>query len=149
MMSCLHIHIADDAATAGDVWVFDPDSGVAFVGDLVTFPAAFLDTACGDGWKKALEQIERTPFRIVAPGHGPLLSPKQFGVYVQAFNNLLSCSASSQAATSCAQTWVDEVAFIGRLTEQEKALGLRMTLYYVRDVLRAHGGDSGYCAEKK
>src|SRR5207249_763196 len=68
----LQTHVAKNAATAGDVWVFDPSSGVVFVGDLVTFPAAFLDTACSDGWKKALAEIDRVPFRIVAPGHGPL-----------------------------------------------------------------------------
>jgi len=94
----LQIHVAKDAATAADVWVFDPSSGVVFVGDLVTFPAAFLDTACANGWKKALEEVERVPFRIVAPGHGPLLSRKHFRAYFQAFEKLLSCSDSTQTA---------------------------------------------------
>jgi glyoxylase-like metal-dependent hydrolase (beta-lactamase superfamily II) len=47
----LQIHVAKDAATAGDVWVFDTRSGIV-VGDLVTFPAAFLDTACADGRRR-------------------------------------------------------------------------------------------------
>ena len=34
------------AATAGDVWLFDRQSGVLASGDLVTLPAPFLDTAC-------------------------------------------------------------------------------------------------------
>ena len=79
----LQTHVAKNAATAGDVWVFDPSSGVVFVGDLVTFPAPFLDTACGNGWKSALEQVDRvTPRRSggrnrepgrTGPDHGDAL----------------------------------------------------------------------------
>jgi glyoxylase-like metal-dependent hydrolase (beta-lactamase superfamily II) len=144
----LHIYVAKDAATAADVWVFDPSSGVVFVGDLVTFPAPFLDTACGDGWKSALVKIEGLPFRTVAPGHGPLLSREQFHTYSLAFDGLLSCSASSQTAAECAKSWVDQVAEIGGMTDKEKQLGQGMTVYYVKDVLRAHGGNSGYCSVK-
>jgi glyoxylase-like metal-dependent hydrolase (beta-lactamase superfamily II) len=144
----LQIYVAKDAATAADVWVYDPSSGLVFAGDLLTFPAPFLDTACGDGWKSALTKIEGLPFRTVAPGHGPLLSREQFHTYTQAFNELLSCSASSQTAAACAKTWIDQVADIGRMTDQEKELGQGMTVYYVKDVLRAHGGNSGYCAAK-
>ena len=142
----LQTHVAKNAATAGDVWVFDPSSGVVFVGDLVTFPAPFLDTACGNGWKSALEQVDRVPFRLVAPGHGPLLSREQFRTYSQAFSQLLSCSASSQSASNCAASWIDQVASIGGMSDSEKNLGQGMTVYYVTDVLRAHGGNSAYCA---
>jgi hypothetical protein len=41
---------------------FDPGSGAVFVGNLVTLPAAFLDTACGECWKSALKRVERVPF---------------------------------------------------------------------------------------
>jgi glyoxylase-like metal-dependent hydrolase (beta-lactamase superfamily II) len=142
----LQTHVAKNAATAGDVWIFDPGSGVVFVGDLVTFPAAFLDTACGDGWKKALAEIDRLPFRIVAPGHGPLLSREQFRTYAQAFAQLFSCSASSQSAATCAANWIDQVATIGGMSDSERKLGQGMTVYYITDVLRAHGGNSAYCA---
>ncbi len=145
----LQIHVAKNAVTAGDVWVFDRSSGVVFVGDLVTFPAAFLDTACANRWKKALEEVERVPFRIVAPGHGPLLSREHFHSYFQAFEKLLSCSDSSQTAPQCATEWVDQVAGIGEMNEQQKKLGQGMTAYYITDVLRAHGGNSEYCAEAK
>jgi glyoxylase-like metal-dependent hydrolase (beta-lactamase superfamily II) len=145
----LHIHVARDAATAGDVWVFDAASGVVFVGDLVTFPAAFLDTACGNGWKRALEEVDRVPFRVVAPGHGPLLSREHFNVYLQAFEKLLSCSDSSQTAAQCAADWIDQVASIGEMSEQQRKLGQGMTAYYITNVLRAHGGNSEYCADGK
>jgi glyoxylase-like metal-dependent hydrolase (beta-lactamase superfamily II) len=145
----LQIHVAKNAVTAEDVWVFDPASGVVFVGDLVTFPAAFLDTACGDGWKKALNEVERVPFRIVAPGHGPLLSRERFHTYSQAFEKLLSCSDSLQTAAKCASDWIDQVAGIEEMSEQQRKLGRGMTAYYVTDVLRAHGGNSEYCADTK
>ena len=145
----LQIHVAKNSATAGDVWIFDPSCGVVFVGDLVTFPAAFLDTACANGWKKALEEIERVPFRIVAPGHGPLLSREHFHTYFQAFEKLLSCSDSTQTAPQCATDWIDQVAGIGEMSEQQRRLGQGMTAYYITDVLRAHGGNSEYCAEAK
>jgi hypothetical protein len=32
------------------------------------------------------------------------------------------------------------------MTEQEKKLGQQMTIYFVTEVLRAHGGNSVYCA---
>jgi hypothetical protein len=41
--------------------------------------------------------------------------------------------------------WVDQIAEIGGMTEQEKKLGRQMTAYYVTDVLHAHGGNSEYC----
>jgi glyoxylase-like metal-dependent hydrolase (beta-lactamase superfamily II) len=145
----LQIHVAKNAVTAADVWIFDPASGVVFVGDLITFPAAFLDTACGNGWKEALEEVERVPFRIVAPGHEPPLSREHFHSYFQAFENLLSCSDSSQTAPKCATDWIDQVAGIGEMNEQQRRLGQGMTAYYVTDVLRAHGGNSEYCAEAK
>jgi glyoxylase-like metal-dependent hydrolase (beta-lactamase superfamily II) len=143
----LQIHIARNAATAADVWVFDAASGVVFVGDLVTFPAAFFDTACGNGWKRALEEVDRVPFRVVAPGHGPLLSREHFNIYLQAFEKLLSCSDSSETATRCAAAWIDQVGGIGEMSEQQRKLGQGMTTYYITDVLRAHGGNSEYCAE--
>jgi glyoxylase-like metal-dependent hydrolase (beta-lactamase superfamily II) len=139
-------HVAKNAATAGDVWIFDPSSGVVFVGDLVTFPAPFLDTACGSGWKSALEQVDSVPFRIVAPGHGPLLSREQFRTYSTAFAQLLACSASSESAANCAASWIDQVATIGGMSDSEKKLGKGMTIYYITEVLRAHGGNSAYCA---
>jgi len=145
----LQSHVAKNAATAGDVWIFDPDSGVVFVGDLVTFPAFFLDTACSNGWKRALAEVERMPFRIVAPGHGPLLSREHFVTYVQAFEKLLACSDSSQTAPQCARDWIDQVGGIGEMDEKQKKLGQGMTAYYITDVLRTHGGNSEYCAEAK
>ena len=45
------------AVTAGDVWLFDPATRVLAAGDLVTLPAPFLDTACPERWKAALDRV--------------------------------------------------------------------------------------------
>lgn len=65
----LRINLARDAATAGDVWLYDEKTRVAVLGDLVTLPAPFLDTACPEGWKVALRQVADTPFEMAIPGH--------------------------------------------------------------------------------
>ena len=75
------VHLARDAVTAGDVWIHEPRTRVAVLGDLVTLPAPFLDTACPQGWLEALQEIERTDFLTAIPGHGKPLNRAQFGIY--------------------------------------------------------------------
>jgi glyoxylase-like metal-dependent hydrolase (beta-lactamase superfamily II) len=144
----LELHLAKDAATAGDLWVYDPATRMAFVGDLVTFPAPFLDTACSSGWSAALTDVSKTTFERAAPGHGPVLSRAEFATYRGAFDALIACSASKTSAGSCADAWIGAVAPLGKLTAEEKAQGREMTVYYVADVLRPNGGNSRYCAKK-
>ncbi len=143
----LDLHLAKDAATAGDVWVFDPTSKVVFVGDLVTFPAPFLDTACGQGWISALEEVEKISFRQVAPGHGPVLTRAELERYHGAFDALLVCSKTTAKAGVCADAWVGAVADMGKMSAEDKAQAHGMTAYYVSDVLRPNGGNSKYCAK--
>ena len=52
----LDVHLARFAATEGDVWLYDPKTRTAIVGDLVVGLVPFMDTACPDGWSKALGQ---------------------------------------------------------------------------------------------
>ena len=141
----LEVHLAKDAATAGDVWVYDPATRIAFVGDLVTFPAAFLDTACSEGWKTALDAIAQLPFERIAPGHGPLLTREGFANYRAAFTALAACAASTTDAARCGDQWIAAVSTIGRLTDREQRMGRAMTRDYVTDVLRPNAGRSRYC----
>lgn len=144
----LRVHVAHDAATAADLWLYDPATRVAFVGDLVTFPAAFLDTACAAGWTAALAAVETEPFTIVAPGHGPLLSRAGFSAYRRAFDALAACSASAETAERCADAWIAAVTTIGALDDVARRQGRAMTTRYITDVLRPNGGNSRYCAVK-
>jgi glyoxylase-like metal-dependent hydrolase (beta-lactamase superfamily II) len=141
------INLAAHAATDGDVWVYEPHTRTAAVGDLVTLPAPFLDTACSAGWRAALDQVWATPFRIVVPGHGSPMSRDQFAVWRSAFNALIDCSASSRVKTECAADWTSATAVLRGSDPLETRQAQGMTDYYVGDVLRAHGGDSAYCTK--
>jgi glyoxylase-like metal-dependent hydrolase (beta-lactamase superfamily II) len=141
----LDLRLAPNAATDGDVWVYDRETKVAAVGDLVTLPSPFLDTACPQGWKTALAQIWRTPFRIVVPGHGAPMTRAGFASYRDAFSALIECSGSQRAGAACASDWVTATAALGGDGARDLRLAQSMTEYYVSDVLRAHGGKSAYC----
>ncbi len=142
----LQVNLASQAATAGDVWVYDPRTRVAAVGDLVTLPAPFLDTACAKGWSAALGQVWATPFRTLIPGHGPVMDRAQFALYRQAFDTLVDCAASPASKTECAAAWTATVTPLLGADPLEAKRAQGMTEYYVSDLLRAHGGKSAYCA---
>ena len=142
----LQVNLSPKAATAGDVWVYDPRTRVAAVGDLVTLPAAFLDTACPRGWSAALEQVWATPFRTLIPGHGPVMDRAQFALYRKAFDALVDCAASQATKTECAVAWTAAVAPLLGSGSAEPKRAQGMTEYYVSEVLRANGGKSAWCA---
>jgi glyoxylase-like metal-dependent hydrolase (beta-lactamase superfamily II) len=141
----LQINLAPNAATDGDVWVYDRESGVAAVGDLVTVPAPFLDTACVKGWEAALDRVWSTPFTTVIPGHGAPMTRAQFGAYRTAFKALADCAASKRDKADCAAAWTTATASVRGDDPREARLAKGMTQYYVQDVLRAHAGNSEWC----
>jgi glyoxylase-like metal-dependent hydrolase (beta-lactamase superfamily II) len=141
----LHINLAANAATAGDVWVYDPRSRVAAVGDLVTLPAPFLDTACPDGWRAALAQIAATPFHTAIPGHGATMSRTHFALYRAAFGSFIDCARSTSARGLCAANWASMVKPLLGADPLASRQAKGMAAYYV-DLLRANRGNSPYCA---
>jgi glyoxylase-like metal-dependent hydrolase (beta-lactamase superfamily II) len=141
----LNVNLAPNAATAGDVWLYDPRSGVAAVGDLVTLPAPFLDTACPEGWLAALAQISATPFTMAIPGHGLPMTRAQFADYSRAFGAFISCANSGATKTECAAQWTAAVQPLLAADPKEPQRASGMAAYYV-DLLRANGGRSKYCA---
>lgn len=140
----LRVNLAPNAATDGDVWLYDPKSRIAAVGDLVTLPAPFLDTACPQGWKAALNQVWATPFVTLVPGHGPPMTRAQFGLYRQAFGAFIDCAASTREAKDCAAGWASAVTplLTGGESDLRRARG--MAGYYV-DMLRKNGGKARDC----
>ncbi len=132
------VRLASDAATQGDVWLYDPATRVAIVGDLVTLPVPFLDTACPSGWLKALEAIAATRFVTLVPGHGPVMDRSMFDRYRAGFAALVDCAASTRPAARCADAWSLVASHVDPATEVARAR--RMAAYYVGDVLRAPGG---------
>lgn len=109
----IDVHLAPFAATEGDVWLLDRRSRVLVAGDLVVAAAPYFDTACPEGWRKALDQIAAQDFRILVPGHGGPMSKAQFLVWRKAFANLLDCAARDATNASCIAGWKrDAAAFI-------------------------------------
>ncbi len=140
----IEAHLARAAATAGDVWLFDPSSRTVAVGDLVTLPAAFLDTACPAGWRAALGEVWRTPFRRLVPGHGPVMDRKLFAAYRSAFDSLIDCAAGQSPKAACAAAWTQAVRPMLGTDVIDLRRSQAMTESYI-DLLRSHGGKSGFC----
>jgi glyoxylase-like metal-dependent hydrolase (beta-lactamase superfamily II) len=140
----LMVNLARDAATAGDAWLYDEKNQVAVLGDLVTLPAPFLDTACPEGWKTALGQVAATAFRVAIPGHGAPMTRAQFLLYRSEFEAFIDCSNTARPADECASRWADAIRPLldDDPVEHRRARG--MAEYYV-GMLRANGGRSKYC----
>ena len=51
----LDVRVAPFAATEADLWIYDPEMKLAIVGDLVVDLVPFMDTACLDGCRAALD----------------------------------------------------------------------------------------------
>jgi len=133
-----------DAVTAGDLWLYDERTGVAVLGDVVTLPVPFLDTACPDGWQAALRSVSDTPFEIAIPGHGAPMDRAQFELYRDSFGAFLRCASSDGPAQACASQWVESVGPLLEAGASDKPRALRMAEYYV-GLLRENGGRSKYC----
>ena len=138
----LDVHLARFAATEGDVWIRDGDLVIA--GDLVVAMVPFLDTACPEGWRHALDEIASTSFATLIPGHGEPMTRRQFLDWRRAYDNLLDCSSSRASRQGCIDGWLkDASAFIPE-SERERAAG--MAGYYIGSRLRAPGSErEHYC----
>ena len=140
----LQVHLVADAVTAGDLWIYDPVSKVAVLGDLLTLPAPFLDTACPEGWLGALEAVSSATFEIAIPGHGPPVSREQFQAYRRAFAAFIHCANSAVSANECSAHWVDDARPLLGDVETDAPRARRMAEYYV-GMLRENRGRSRYC----
>jgi len=140
----LQVHLARHAVTAGDVWLYDETARVVVLGDLVTLPAPFLDTACPDGWKSALGQVAAVPFEVAIPGHGGPMTPAQFALYRSAFGAFIDCANSTRSARECATQWADTIEPLLDRAADGKSRAAGLAGYYA-DLLRANGGRSGDC----
>jgi glyoxylase-like metal-dependent hydrolase (beta-lactamase superfamily II) len=131
----LQVNLARFAATAGDVWLYDPAARLLIAGDLVVSEVPFMDTACVEGWRRALDAIAATPFDSLIPGHGAPMSRADFLAWRSAFNRFADCGESAQGRADCVAGWRRDAArFIGTGRE---ALIDQMTSYYLDSRLRA------------
>lgn len=130
----LRVNLARFAATEGDLWIHDPAAGLVVAGDLVVAAAPFFDTACPDGWRRALDEIAATPFETLVPGHGAPMTKPQFLTWRSAFNNLLDCAASPADHQDCIAGWHRDAA---PFLTADRAMIDELLGYYIDSRLRA------------
>ena len=138
------LRLTKGAVTDADIWLYDAASGVAVLGDLVTFPAPFFETACPADWRRTLEEVRDVPFRVAIPGHGEPMSPAQFDTWRRAFGAFMDCADGTTEAGECAAGWADGIASFTAGDEQARRAALGYAEYYV-GLLRANGGKSADC----
>jgi glyoxylase-like metal-dependent hydrolase (beta-lactamase superfamily II) len=131
----LELHLESHAVTAGDLWVFDPQTHLLLAGDLVTLPAPFFESACPARWRASLAHLEKAPFDRLVPGHGAPMRKPAFKIYRRAFSNLLDCAAGNAAKIACIDGWIDDAS---PLLADDKDVSYARTLigYYVENYLR-------------
>lgn len=126
-----------EAATRGDVWLYEPRWRVLIAGDLVTLPAPFLDTACPARWRDAFAELAATDFAVLVPGHGAPMDRAGFNDYRRAFNNLLACAATPTRTRTCVAGWRRDADAL--LTAADRETVDEMIAYYVDHRLRGPG----------
>jgi glyoxylase-like metal-dependent hydrolase (beta-lactamase superfamily II) len=131
----LQVNLASFAATEGDVWLYDPATRVVIAGDLVVTEVPFMDTACAEGWRRALDAIASLPFTTLIPGHGEPMDRARFLVWRTAFDNLLDCGASDRTKAECVAGWRRDAASFMRPGRER--LVESMVGYYLDTRLRA------------
>ena len=101
----LQVNLAPHAATDGDVWLYDRATRLLIAGDLVVAPVPFMDTACLEGWQRALERIAATDFVTLIPGHGAPMDRTAFLAWKAAFDSFVACGRSSRDRAECVAGW--------------------------------------------
>jgi glyoxylase-like metal-dependent hydrolase (beta-lactamase superfamily II) len=140
----LDVRVTDKAVSDADVWIYDSASRVAVIGDLITVPVPFFETACPDRWRASLDEVWATPFQTAIPGHGPPMTREQVDVYRKAFSEFIACVRTDQPAAACGAGWVGSAAsLIGDDPARRQAVAANME-YYV-GYLRPGGGKAPDC----
>ncbi len=131
----LSVNLARFAATEGDVWLYDPSTHVAIVGDLVVGLVPFMDTACAEGWRRALGEIAATPFTTLIPGHGAPMTRADFTAWRAAFDAYVDCGQSDRPRADCVAGWRRDAARFIPAGAERMVDGLAG--YYIDSRLRA------------
>ncbi len=131
----LDVHLAKLAATEGDVWLYDAKSKTVIAGDLVVGLVPFMDTACPDGWSKALGEIAKVPFTTLIPGHGDPMTKADFLQWRTAYNNFVDCGHSTRPEKECVEGWSRDAAKFIDAAHKDYAKGAAG--YYLQTRLRS------------
>ncbi|MGE0815769.1 MAG: MBL fold metallo-hydrolase [Vicinamibacterales bacterium] len=140
----LDVHVTDGAVSEADVWLYDAATKVAVIGDLITVPVPYFESACPDRWRAALDEVWATPFTTAIPGHGPALSRDQFRAYQTSFGALVACVASDASGAECGAAWVKGIGSLAGGNAKQREAIVENIDYYV-GFLRKSGGKSPDC----
>lgn len=136
----LSLRVANHAVTERDLWIYDAAEKRAIVGDLVTVPVPFLDTACPEGWLQALDEVASSGAEQVVPGHGPIMPIADFAIWHRAFVDFIACTRGTGALEGCSAGWVAGAAkWIADDAPRAKAMA-----GYYGELIRS-GKLDGYC----
>lgn len=136
----LSLRVARHAVTERDLWIYDAAEKRAIVGDLVTLPVPFLDTACVEGWLAALDAVAASGAEQVVPGHGPLMDIADFNRWRGAFADFIACAKGAGALETCSAGWLAGAA---RWIDDDRPRTKAMAEYY-GELVRS-GKLDGYC----
>ena len=136
-----------DAVTAADLWLYDEKTGVAVIGDLVTLPAPFFETACparlGGSARRGVGDAvpRRRPWTRRADVRATPLQPT-----ARPSAAFRACVGGDGAPAMCATAWTRDVGPL-LADEDDRQQAIEYATYYV-DFLRKNGGASPDCRAK-
>ncbi|MES1195447.1 MAG: MBL fold metallo-hydrolase, partial [Steroidobacter sp.] len=140
------IHVSPHAVTEGDLWIFDTASKTLIAGDLVTLPVPLFDSACAEGWQRALDKLSSTKFRILIPGHGEPMKRAQFEQYRHAFARLLSCAQQADNKRQCIDNWFADARSL--VNQEDEKYGRALLSYYFDQFIQPDApGRKQWCKE--
>nr|WP_283938490.1 MBL fold metallo-hydrolase [Sphingomonas alba] len=131
----LDVHVAHFAATEADLWLYDPKARLAIVGDLVVGLVPFMDTACPDGWRKAIDEVAATRFETLIPGHGEPMDRARFLQWKSAYGNFVDCGHSTKPVAECFAGWLKDAAPF--IDDAHRDYASQAAEYYVTTRLRS------------
>jgi glyoxylase-like metal-dependent hydrolase (beta-lactamase superfamily II) len=131
----IDVRLAPFAVSEGDVWLVIPEEKMVIAGDLVVDIVPFMDTACVEGWDRALEAISEVDFQTLIPGHGAPMSKPEFIQWKTAFGALVGCGRSNAAISECVEGWMTNAAPF--IAEDKKGYVREAAAYYVQTRLRS------------
>lgn len=131
----IDVRLAPFAVSEGDVWLVVPDEKMVIAGDLVVDIVPFMDTACVDGWSKALDDVAAVDFDTLIPGHGAPMTKPQFLLWKSAFDRLVDCGRSDAPVANCVTGWMTNAAPF--IAEDKKDYVRQAVPYYLETRLRS------------
>lgn len=144
----IDVRVAPFAVSEADIWLVIPEERMVVVGDLVVDIVPFMDTACVEGWSKALNDVSAVDFDTLIPGHGAPMSKVQFLGWKSAFDRLVECGRSETKVATCADGWLADAACF--ISADKKAYAKEAAAYYVEARFRSEPEEQRkFCARLK